>query len=161
MRGSTIEGRANKLGRSVQVMLGFSTVSVLFTLSHSIEDFHYNVPKERFGVDPLPASLLLAVGFALQVLAAALSAQNVRSGHWLNLLLGLVWVVAASLDHLGEILFAEPYRNGLASKGLELGVIVAAAIWAGSAASVLMSKNRTRGQALPSGEAKDEYPRDR
>ena len=106
-----------------------SVVSVGFTLTHAIEDFAYNVHEERFGVPLLPAALSVAAVYGVQVLAAALSARDDRRGHWMNAALGFGWVLAAALDHLGEVLFAWPYRQGLVSKALEVGIMVSGAVW--------------------------------
>ena len=50
----------------------------------------------------------------------------------LNLLIALVWLVAALADHLGEVLFVPTadYRAGAISKALEIGIVVVAAVWA-------------------------------
>src|SRR5687768_6452944 len=114
-----------------RAVVAASVVSVGFTLTHVIEDFAYNVHEERFGVPLLPAALAVAVVYALQVLAAALAARDDRRGHWMNAALGFGWVLAAALDHLGEVLFAWPYRAGVVSKALEVGIMVSRAVWGG------------------------------
>jgi hypothetical protein len=82
------------------------------------------VPHDRFGIDTSPAAALLAAGFVVQVLVLAAA----RSGHPLAYLanagVGLAWFLAAALDHLGDVLGTEPYRAGLFSKSLEVGIMV-------------------------------------
>ena len=121
-----------------------SVVSVGFTLTHVIEDFAYNVPEERFGVPLLPAALAVAVAYAVQVLAAALSARDDVRGHWVNAALGFGWALAAAVDHLGEVLFAWPYRHGLISKALEVGIMLSGAVWGGLALRAALSARRRR-----------------
>ena len=113
-----------------------------FALTHVIEDFAYNVHEERFGVPLLPAALAVAVVYALQVLAMALSARNDRRGHWMNAALGFGWALAAALDHLSEVLFAWPYRAGVVSKALELGIMASGAVWGGLAITAAMAARR-------------------
>ena len=117
------------MSRPTRALLVVSVISVFFTLTHSLEDFAYNVPQERFGVPFYPAAIALAGVYAVQVLAAALSAREDRRGHWLNVALGFGWLAAAALDHLGEVLFAWPYRAGLVSKALETGIMLSGAAW--------------------------------
>ena len=122
-----------------------SALSVPFTLTHAVEDFSAGIPAARFGLALLPAAFVLSLGYTAQVAAAALSARGDVRGDALNLLLALVWLVAAAADHLGEILFVPTgaYRAGLLSKGFEVGIIVIAAGWALAAFSVLRTQQRS------------------
>ena len=126
-----------------RAVVAASVVSVGFTLTHAIEDFAYNVPQERFGLPLLPAALLVAVAYAVQVLAAALSARDDRRGHFLNAALGFAWLLAAALDHLGEVLFAWPYREGIISKALEVGIMLSAAVWSALSLRAALASRRT------------------
>jgi hypothetical protein len=125
-------------------MLVLSVLSVPFTLTHAVEDFSEGIPAARFGLALLPAAFLLSMGYTAQVAAAALSAHGDVRGDWLNLLLALVWLVAAAADHLGEILFVPTgaYRAGLVSKALEAGIIVIAAGWTLASFRVLHARHR-------------------
>ena len=127
-------------------VLVLSALSVPFTLTHAIEDFSEGIPAARFGLPLLPAAFLLSLGYAGQVAAAALSARGDARGDVLNLLLGFVWLVAATTDHLGEVLFVPTaaYRAGMVSKGLEVGIILVAAGWTLTSFSVLRA-GRTKG----------------
>jgi hypothetical protein len=126
-------------------VLVLSALSVPFTLTHAIEDFSEGIPAARFGLPLLPAAFLLSLGYTGQIAAAALSARGDAHGDWLNLLLGFVWLVAATTDHLGEVLFVPTgaYRAGLVSKGLEVGIKLVAAGWTLTSFSVLRAGRRT------------------
>jgi hypothetical protein len=122
-------------------------VLLAFAVAHSLEDFSYGVPHERFGIDTSPAAALLAAGFVVQVLVLAAA----RSGHPLAYLanagVGLAWFLAAALDHLGEVLGSELYRAGLFSKTLEVGIMVsglALFILAGMAAYAAARRGHTQ-----------------
>jgi hypothetical protein len=71
------------VGRGRWVVL-LSAVSVLFTITHSVDDFQNNIAG-RFGVPVLVAALLLAAGYAIQVWATALAARDIRLGYWMTL----------------------------------------------------------------------------
>ncbi len=124
-------------------MLGLSVLSIFFTLPHTIEDFLYDVPRIRFGVDPYFALFVVAAVYVWQALGLVLSARDMRPGHVLNLLLALGWFLAVALDHSGDILFRSPYRSGALSKGLEVGATVVSLLWAIAAvASLVRHKER-------------------
>jgi hypothetical protein len=127
-------------------LIGLSILSMPFTLTHSFEDFSVGIEQSRFGLPLLPAAFLLSVGYAAQLAAAALSARNEPIGHWLNLVLALVWLMAAGADHLGEVLFiaTDAYRAGVISKALEIGIMLTAAAWAVASLTAIravMSRN--------------------
>jgi hypothetical protein len=125
-------------------VLVLSALSVLFTLTHAIEDFSESIPAARFGLPLLPAAFLLSLGYTGQIAPAALSARGDARGDALNLLLGFVWLVAATADHLGDVLFfpTGAYRAGLVSKGLEVGITLVAAGWTFASFSVLRAGRR-------------------
>ena len=129
------------LGRAVRALLTASVASVPLTLTHSVEDFDAGVHGD-FGLALLPAAFLLSLGYAAQLLGAILSARGHRLGHLLNLVVALVWLVGAVADHLDDVLFAEDYRRGVASKALEVGVMAVAAVWAGVSLLALRSQQR-------------------
>ena len=126
-------------------MLVLSALSVPFTLTHAVEDFSAGIPAARFGLALLPAAFVLSLGYTAQVAAAALSARGDVRGDALNLLLALVWLVAAAADHLGEILFVPTgaYRAGFVSKRFEVGIVVIAAGWVLVSFSVLRAQHRS------------------
>jgi hypothetical protein len=125
-------------------VLVLSALSVPFTLTHAIEDFSEGIPAARFGLPLLPAALVRSLGYTGQVPAAALSARGDARGDALNLLLGIVWLVASTADHLSEVLFVPTgaYRAGLVSKGLEEGIMLVAAGWTFTSFSVLRAGRR-------------------
>lgn len=122
-------------------VIGTSVINVLFTVPHSIEDFAYGVPA-RFGLDKLTAGVLLAMVYGAQVLGAAWAGRERRAGYWVNLALAAFWLLGAVFDHLGEVLFAYPYRAGAISKALEVGVMLTAAAWLLAAARALWGADR-------------------
>jgi hypothetical protein len=94
------------------------------SVAHVSEDFASGVPA-RFGVGVVQAAALIGLLYIVQ--AAALVAAARGSGHLVNAAIGAGWAIAALADHAGDILFADPYRQGVASKGLEVALIVAGA----------------------------------
>jgi hypothetical protein len=124
-------------------VLVLSTLSVPLTLTHAVEDFAAGVPA-RFGLQLLPAAFVLSLGYTGQVAAAALTARGDARGDALNLLLGLVWLVAAAADHLPEVILVptDAYRAGLVSKALEIGIMLVAAAWTFAAFNLLRADRR-------------------
>lgn len=129
----------NRLNRAV---ITASAVSVPFTLTHVFEDFAYNIHIDRFGVPLLPAAFAVSLAYSFQIVAAVLTARDDRRGHALNAFYGGGWLLAAALDHLGEVLFVSPYRAGLVSKALEVGIMLAGAVWCGLAVAAFRSSLR-------------------
>ena len=117
-------------------LLGASVLAMLFGVPHVVEDFAFGI-HTRFGVPLLALASVVAVAYAAQVLAAALVARRDRRGYGLSLLLALVWLVGALVEHLPDLLFTWPYRSGWISKGLEAGLMAATASWAALAAAGL------------------------
>ena len=130
------------MGKWVVVL---SVASVPMTLTHAFEDFAHGIPA-RFGLALLPAAFLLSLGYAAQVGAAALSARRDARGHALNLLIALVWLVAAAADHLGDVLLVPTaeYRSGMVSKALEVGIVLIAATFAGVSLNAWRSEPRRK-----------------
>lgn len=124
-----------------RTVLWLSAASVLVTLPHSFEDFDYAI-YERFGVGLLPAAFGLAVAYAAQLVAAVFAWQGRRAAILVNAALALVWLAGAVLDHLPDVVAAEPYRAGFVSKALELGVMVVAAAWLGASLLALREGRR-------------------
>lgn len=113
-------------GRVPGLLVVVSVASLLVTLPHSFEDFVAGVPGD-FGFTVLTAGTLLAVAYATQVVGILLVSHGVRLGYWLHLLIGLGWFFGSVLDHLDDVLLADPYRAGLPSKALEVGIMVVSA----------------------------------
>ena len=110
----------NTFGRA-SVLLAYALLFV--AVAHSLEDFAYGVPEERLGIDTGPAAVLAAMAFTAQIAVLAYASRRERWAYLANIAIGLVWLLAAALDHLGEVLTAEDYRAGLLSKGLEVVVM--------------------------------------
>jgi hypothetical protein len=119
----------NRWERRAAWVVAAAVLLVGFSIAHSLEDFVYGVPA-RFGLEVAPAAALLGLAYAFHVLLIAAAARDNRIGYLGNLLVGLVWLVAAGVDHLGEILFIAPYRAGLISKGFEVGLMLSAVLLA-------------------------------
>jgi len=102
-----------------------SSVSFLFTVPHSIEDFAFGI-AQRFGLGELTAGVGLGAVMAAQVWATAAVGWKPRAARWLLLVIGLFWVIGALTDHLGD-LFDSTWRSGVPSKVLVLGIIVSQA----------------------------------
>jgi hypothetical protein len=124
-------------------VLVLSALSVPFTLTHAVEDFSAGIPA-RFGLQLLPAAFVLSLAYAGQVVAAALTARGNTRGDVLNMLLGLVWLVAAAADHLPEVIFVstDAYRAGLVSKTLEIGIMLVTAGWTLASFNLLRADRR-------------------
>jgi len=103
-----------------------SIASLFVTLPHSFEDFVAGVPAD-FGFTVLTAGVLLAAAYVVQVVGILLASRGLRLGYWLHLLIGLGWFLGSVLDHLDDVLLADPYRGGLLSKALAVGIMVASA----------------------------------
>ena len=135
------DGRSPDYMRPWVIVL--SAASVPVTLTHAIEDFSAGV-SARFGLALLPAAFLLSLGYAAQVIAAALTARADRRGDVLNLLLAAMWLVAALVDHTGDVLLIPTagYRAGVVSKGLEVGIVIIATLWAAASFALMRSEAR-------------------
>jgi hypothetical protein len=105
------------------------------SVAHSLEDFVYGIPA-RFHLSVIDAALLLGAAYIVQVSCLLLATLRARIGYLLTGLTGAAWAIAAAVDHLGEVLHVAPYRAGIVSKALEVGIIVmgvllaAASTWA-------------------------------
>lgn len=100
------------------------------SIAHVLEDFVYGIPA-RFGLDTATAALLVGGWYTLHIFLIVLAARDRPAGYAGNALIGAGWFLAAAVDHLGEVLFVSPYRQGLISKAFEvalmlLGLLVAA-----------------------------------
>ncbi|MDP9382794.1 MAG: hypothetical protein M3Q29_22160 [Chloroflexota bacterium] len=107
-------------------LVALSVTSLLVTLPHSFEDFVAGVPED-YGLTTLSAGGLLALVYAVQVVGILLASRRVRLGYWLHLLIGLFWLFGSIYDHLDDVLLAHPYRAGLPSKALEVGIMAVSA----------------------------------
>jgi len=110
-----------------------SSVTFLFTIPHSIEDFTNGI-AQRFGLSVLVAAVALGIAFAAQVWATAALEWRPVTSRWLLLVIGIFWVVGALADHVPDLLNAT-WRSGVPSKILVVGIILsqaAVAIMSGS-----------------------------
>lgn len=116
-----------------------SSVTFLFTIPHSIEDFTYGI-AQRFGLSVLVAAVSLGIAFAVQVWATAALDWRPTLARSLLLLVGLSWVIGALADHVPDLLNAT-WRAGAASKALVVGIILSQAlVVALSSAELLKSR---------------------
>ena len=99
------------------------------SVAHILEDFVYGVPAD-FGLEVTPAAALLGLAYAIHVVVIALAARGHPIGHLGNLVYGIGWALAAGLDHLDDILFESPYRDGFISKAFEVGIMGSALVLA-------------------------------
>jgi hypothetical protein len=104
-------------------MIGISVLTFLFTVPHAAEDFLHGEPA-RLGLSNSSMAFVLAVAYAVQALAIALSACQRPAGHWLHLAIGLVWCLGAAVIHLPEVLAPGPYREGLVSDAVLFALMV-------------------------------------
>jgi hypothetical protein len=119
-----------------------SSVTFLFTVPHSIEDFTHGI-AQRFGLSVLAAGVGLGLAFAVQVWATAALDLRPTLARWLLLVIGLFWVVGALADHIPDLLNAT-WRSGARSKTLVVGIIVSQTlVVALSSALLLKSRPRT------------------
>lgn len=95
-------------------VIALATVLIGVSIAHVLEDFVYGIPAQ-FGLEVVPAAALVGLAYAGHVM-----------GYLGNLVAGVIWLVAASVDHLDEVLFATSYRTGLISKGFEAGLMLSA-----------------------------------
>ncbi len=117
-----------------------SSVTFLFTIPHSIEDFTFGI-AQRFGFSVLTAAVGLGVAFAVQVWATAALGWRPVLSRWLLLLIGLFWVVGALADHIPDLINAA-WRTGVASKLLVVGIILSQALVAAMASVDLWKRYR-------------------
>ena len=120
------ETHPRPLPSAVRWLLVLSVASVLVTLPHSIEDFHYGIAA-RFHLGLLPAAFGLALGYAAQMVGLALASHRRRLGYLISLVVGVIWFLGAVGDHLRDVLMTWPYRAGLISKTLEVLIMLLAA----------------------------------
>lgn len=86
-------------------------------------------PSGRRQAWVIALSLLLLWGTLAHVLEDFVYGIPARFG--VSVATGAAWACAAAIDHLGEILTVWPYREGVISKVLEVGIIVVGAALAG------------------------------
>ncbi len=122
-----------------------SSITFLFTIPHSIEDFTNGI-AQRFGLAVLTAAVGLGVGFAAQVWATAALGWRPTMARWVLLAIGVVWVIGALADHVPDLL-AATWRTGVPSKALVVGIIVSQALVVVLAARGLLTSgtNNRRG----------------
>ncbi len=122
-----------------------SSVTFLFTIPHSIEDFTNGI-AQRFGLAVLTAAVGLGIAFAAQVWATAALDWRPTLARWVLLLIGVFWVVGALADHVPDLLNAT-WRSGLPSKALVVGIILSQALVVALAgADLLRGRTNNRGR---------------
>jgi hypothetical protein len=103
-----------------------SSVTFLFTLPHSIEDFTNGI-AQRFGLSVLLAAVGLGIALAVQVWATAALEWKPTLARWLLLVIALFWVIGALGDHVPDLL-NPTWRSGVPSKALVVGIILSQAV---------------------------------
>ena len=131
--------------RARRMLVLASLCSLLFAIPHTIEDFVYRVPEERFSLDQTVALWMAGLAFSLQVAGLLLLVAGRRSGVLIGGFFAVLWLVAAVLDHTGDVL-EQPFREGVSSTVWVLGIVATQAVAAGAAA-VLLSRSRRVGTA--------------
>lgn len=121
-----------------KLVLSLSLLLLWVSIAHSLEDFVYGIPA-RFGLSVATAARLLGAGYVVQVTGVVLSARGQRAGYVLTLATGAGWTLGAAIDHLGEVLTAWPYREGVISKALEVGIMLTGGMLALVSLWVLLS----------------------
>ncbi|GAC1443233.1 MAG: hypothetical protein NVSMB52_01330 [Chloroflexota bacterium] len=122
-------------------VIGLSLLTFLFTLPHSFEDFVYGVPG-RFGLGVLVAGILLSLAFSIQVVGILLVSHQRPSGMVITCGIAFFWFVGAIMDHLHDVLFAWPYRDGVVSKLMEVAVITSMGLLVAVSAVSLFQAHR-------------------
>jgi hypothetical protein len=117
-----------------------SSVTFLFTIPHSIEDFSYGIPQ-RFGLDFLTAAVGLGVVLTAQVWATAALHWRPMLARWQLLVIGLFWVIGALADHASDLV-SPTWRSGVPSKALVVGIIASQALAVALAAVEILRRRR-------------------
>jgi hypothetical protein len=94
-----------------------------FGAAHLIDDFLYGIPAD-FGLSNEFSQILAVIYFITISLLLVLAARGNKAGYIGNMGLGLFLLLADMLKHGGEGLFSGPWRSGLFSRSLALGVIL-------------------------------------
>jgi hypothetical protein len=121
--------RTRPLARFVPWVIGLSLLTILFTVPHSLEDFVYGLPG-RFGVSVMLAGILLSLAFLAQIVGLLLVSHQRLSGFVITLAIALFWFAGAIADHLHDVLHTWPYREGIISKVMEVGIMASMAVLA-------------------------------
>ena len=103
------------------------TALILITISsaHLIEDYLYGV-HTTLGLNNVGGQVAAAVWYLLLAWLLVLAARGARRGYAGFAALGIFLTVADIVYHADELLFDWPYRAGVLSKLLSLGVIASA-----------------------------------
>jgi hypothetical protein len=120
-----------------------SSVTFLFTVPHSIEDFTHGI-AQRFGLSVLTAAVGLGIALAAQAWATAALDWRPTLARLLLLLIGLFWVIGALADHVPDLLNAR-WRSGAPSKALVVGIIVSQALAIALSTAELLKIRRSAG----------------
>lgn len=130
--------------KQVAVLL-FSFLLLWVSIAHSLEDFVYGIPA-RFGLSVGLAALILGAGYGVQVAGMLLASKESSAGYFLTGITGAAWAIAAAIDHLGEVLTAWPYREGVISKALEVGIMIFGVVLAVISLLALISRFNRQAQ---------------
>lgn len=100
-----------------------SLLLFLITVPHTLEDFSVGEPQQA-GVPVLGLAFVVAGLLALQGLALFWIGQRSSKGFVVHAVLGLLWPLLAGAAQLQAVLGPEPYRAGIVSELLVIGIIV-------------------------------------
>ncbi len=115
--------KETKIKRITNWIVFFSILLLFFTIPHTLEDFATGEPGNAGIPAPLIA-LVVSVMFGLQALGLYWLGQNLRSGIWVQLVVGGFWPLAAGLAQVPSILSEPTYRSGFISVAYVVGILV-------------------------------------
>ena len=118
-----------------------NVISLLFAIPHTIEDFVYRVPEQRFSLDQTVALWMAGLAFSVQVAGLLLLVAGRRGGVLISGSFALLWLLAAVLDHTGDVL-EQPFREGFSSTVWVLGIVATQSV-AAAAFAVLLFGGRS------------------
>lgn len=98
-----------------------------FGVAHLIDDFLYGVPAE-FNLSNEAAQVLGLAFFAALTGLAALAGRGSRKSYLGFTIIGGLLALADVLEHLPEILRVGPWRSGLISGTLSIGLIASGVV---------------------------------
>ena len=106
----TEDGRSPRNDRTRLLVVILGVVLTFFALAHSLEDFAYGVPEERFGIHATPGALLLGGAFLLLFFYVAAGLVQAHFEGSLTSRLVAEYTVVGALG-LGLIIWASPWRG--------------------------------------------------
>ena len=99
-----------------------SLASLPFIVPHVVEDFAEGIAS-RIGLSTGALAFLLGGYLAAQALGLVLLAERRRAGWIVTLVIGLIWVTGAVVDH-GSAVLSSHFRSGALSVLWVVGLVV-------------------------------------